>query len=255
MLKIRVIPTLLYKDYGLVKGVRFDSWRRTGSAMQQIKVYNMREVDELIFVDITASITGAEPNYTLIDDLADDCFMPLTVGGGIKTVAQARKVLKVGADKIAINSSAISNPNLISEIAELFGSQCVVVSIDYRCHENGTYEVYTHSGSKATGLDPIEFAIEAERRGAGEILLTSIDRDGTFQGYDIDCIRAVTGAVSIPVIASGGASGYEDMRQAIVDGNASAVAASSIYHFTHLTPLEAKLYLANHNLPVRLTGI
>jgi len=255
MLKIRVIPTLLHKDYGLVKGTRFDSWRRTGSAMQQIKVYNMREVDELIFVDISASITGRPPDYALIDNLADDCFMPMTVGGGINTIQQARRVLQVGADKVAINTAAIENPNIISEIAERFGSQCVVVSIDYKSYDDGTSEVFTYSGSKGTGIDPIEFAIEAEKRGAGEILLTSIDRDGTFKGYDIECIRKVSDVVSIPVIASGGAGSYEDMRQVIIDGNASAVAAASIYHFTHLTPLEAKLYLSSHGLPVRIAGI
>jgi cyclase len=213
MLKIRIIPTLLYKDYGLVKGTCFNSWRRTGSAMQQIKVYNMREVDELIFVDISASLAGRPPDYALIDDLADDCFMPMTVGGGISNVEQARRVLQVGADKVSINSAAIDNPNIISEIAERFGSQCVVVSIDYKTYKDGTSEVFTYSGSKSTGIDPVQFAIEAERRGAGEILLTSIDRDGTFKGYDVECIRRVSDAVSIPVIASGGAGSYEDMGQ------------------------------------------
>jgi cyclase len=255
MLKIRIIPTLLYKDYGLVKGTCFNSWRRTGSAMQQIKVYNMREVDELIFVDISASLAGRPPDYALIDDLADDCFMPMTVGGGISNVEQARRVLQVGADKVSINSAAIDNPNIISEIAERFGSQCVVVSIDYKTYKDGTSEVFTYSGSKSTGIDPVQFAIEAERRGAGEILLTSIDRDGTFKGYDVECIRRVSDAVSIPVIASGGAGSYEDMRQVIVDGNVSAVAAASIYHFTHLTPPEAKLYLFSQGLQVRIAGI
>jgi imidazole glycerol-phosphate synthase subunit HisF len=255
MLKIRMIPTLLYKDYGLVKGTCFNSWRRTGSAMQQIKVYNMREVDELIFVDISASLAGRPPDYALIDDLADDCFMPMTVGGGISNVEQARRVLQVGADKVSINSAAIYNPNIISEIAERFGSQCVVVSIDYKTYKDGTSEVFTYSGSKSTGIDPVQFAIEAERRGAGEILLTSIDRDGTFKGYDVECIRRVSDAVSIPVIASGGAGSYEDMRQVIVDGNVSAVAAASIYHFTHLTPPEAKLYLFSQGLQVRIAGI
>jgi len=255
MLKIRVIPTLLYKDYGLVKGIQFDSWRRTGSAMQQIKVYNMREVDELIFVDISASKTGRPPDYSLIDDLADDCFMPMTVGGGINTIEHARRVLQVGADKVSINTAAVNNPNLISEIAEHFGSQCVVVSIDYRRHADGRYEVFTYSGSKATGIDPVKFAMEAEKRGAGEILLTSIDRDGTFTGYDIECTLNVSESISIPVIASGGANSYEHMRRVIIDGKASAVAAASIYHFTHLTPYEAKLYLSHHGLPVRITGI
>lgn len=253
MLKIRVIPTLLHKDFGLVKGIRFDSWRRTGSAMQQIKVYNMREVDELIFVDISASLMGRDPDYALIDNLADDCFMPMTVGGGIYTVEQARRVLQVGADKVSINSVAVTNPNIISEIAERFGSQCVVVSIDYKKHEDGKYEIFTHSGSRPTGVDPVQFAMEAEKRGAGEILLTSIDRDGTYSGYDLKCTRSVCDSVSIPVIASGGAGSYEDMRKVIVDGRASAVAAASIFHFTHLTPFEAKSYLSSKGLPVRIS--
>jgi imidazole glycerol-phosphate synthase subunit HisF len=254
MLKIRVMPTLLYKEFGLVKGERFHSWRRTGSAMQQIKVYNLREVDELVFVDITASLNSREPDYELIDDLADDCFMPMTVGGGIRTIDHARRVLQVGADKVSLNSGAVSDPQLITQIAERFGSQCVVVSIDYKQHEDGRYEMFTHSGTRPTGLDPVDFALRAQVLGAGEILLTSIDRDGMFTGYDVDCIRRVSDAVSIPVIASGGAGSYEDMRVAIVDGKASAVAAASIFHFTHLTPLEAKKYLASAGLPVRVTG-
>lgn len=253
MLKVRVMPTLLHRDYGLVKGIKFDSWRRTGSAMQQIKVYNLREVDELVFVDITATRQGREPDYDLIDDLADDCFMPMTVGGGISTIDHARRVLQVGADKVAVNSGAISNTSLITAIANKFGSQCVVVSIDYKLHENGTREIFTHSGTKSTGVDPVEFARHAESLGAGEILLTSIDRDGTFTGYDLECIQKVSASVSIPVIASGGADSYEHMRQAIVEGRASAVAAASIFHFTHLTPLKAKHYLAEHGIPVRLS--
>lgn len=253
MLKVRVMPTLLYKDFGLVKGERFHSWRRTGSAMQQIKVYNLREVDEIVFFDVTASINGHTPDYELIDDLADDCFMPMTVGGGIRTIEHARQVLKVGADKVAINSGAVDHPQLITQIAERFGSQCVVVSIDYKKHSDGTYEVFTYSGSRPTGLDPIDFAKQAERLGAGEILLTSIDRDGTFLGYDIECIRRVCEAVSIPVVASGGAGSYEDMRTAIVDGKASAVAAASIFHFTERTPAEAKKYLTAAGIPIRMT--
>lgn len=246
------MPTLLHADYGLVKGIQFDSWRRTGSAMQQIKVYNMREVDELVFVDITASRAGREPDYELIDDLADDCFMPMTVGGGIRTIDHARRVLQVGADKVAINTGAIENPALITEIANKFGAQCVVVSIDYKLHADGRYEVFTYSGTRPTGLDPVAFARDAEKAGAGEILLTSIDRDGTFKGYDLECTRRVSEAVTIPVIASGGADSYEHMRQVIVEGKASAVAAASIFHFTHLTPLEAKRYLGRHGIPVRL---
>jgi len=255
MLKVRVIPTLLYKNVGLVKGERFDSWRRTGSAMQQIKVYNLREVDELVFLDIAASMEDSEPDYALIDYLADDCFMPMTVGGGIKTIEHARRVLQVGADKVAINTGAIEDPSLVTRIADRFGSQCVVISIDYKTYIDGRREIFSHSGTKQTGLDPVEFAKSMEHLGAGEILLTSIDRDGTYTGYDIDTIREVTDAVNVPVIASGGAGGYDDMRKAIMDGNASAVAAASIFHFTQLTPLEAKRYLAANGLPVRLPNL
>lgn len=176
----------------------------------------------------------------------------MTVGGGIRNILQAKKVLQVGADKVSINTGAIENPRLISEIAAKFGSQCVVVSIDYKEHINGKREVYSHSGSRPVGIDPIQFAVQAQAMGAGEILLTNIDRDGTFTGYDTECIRLVSEAVSIPVIASGGAGTFEHMRSAIEIGGASAVAAASIYHFTHFTPIEAKKYLSLHGLPVRL---
>jgi cyclase len=250
--KIRVMPTLLYKDLGLVKGKGFDSWRRVGSVMQAVKVYNMREVDELVFLDITATAQGREPDYDLIDEIADECFMPLTVGGGIQTVGHVRRLLQVGADKISINSAAIENPELIGEIAQRFGSQCVVVSIDFRKHPNGQYEVFSQSGTKPTGKDPVDWAKEAESRGAGEILLTSIERDATMTGYDVELTRRVSDAVSIPVIASGGAGAYEHMAAVLRDGKASAVAAAAIYHYTERTPLEAKKYLKEQGFNVRL---
>src|SRR5262245_17793097 len=176
--KTRIMPTLLFKDVGLVKGVGFDSWRRVGAAMQSVKVYNMREVDELIFLDIAATRQNRPPDFPVIDELADECFMPLTVGGGIRGVDDVRRLLEVGADKVSLNTAAIQRPDVIGEIAERFGSQCVVVSIDFRRGPDGGGEVYTHSGTVATGRDPVAVAVEAERRGAGEILLTSIDRDG-----------------------------------------------------------------------------
>lgn len=250
--KIRVMPTLLYKDLGLVKGKGFDSWRRVGSVMQSIKVYNMREVDELVFLDITATAQGRETDYDLIDEIADECFMPLTVGGGIRTVDNVRRLLQVGADKIAVNSAAIENPALIGEIARRFGSQCVVVSIDSRHHPNGQCEVYSHSGARPTGKDPVAWAREAESHGAGEILLTSIERDATMTGYDVELTRRVSDAVSIPVIASGGAGEYAHMAAVLRDGKASAVAAAAIYHYTERTPLEAKKYLKEQGFNVRL---
>ncbi|MBN1800508.1 MAG: imidazole glycerol phosphate synthase subunit HisF [Candidatus Lokiarchaeota archaeon] len=252
MLKVRIMPTLLYKDTTLVKGVSFDSWRRIGYLMQAIKVYNIRQVDELVFMDITATKQSRAPDFNLVDDFADDCFMPLTVGGGIKTIDDVRKLLAKGADKVSVCTSAVINPSLISNIASEFGSQCVVVSIDVKKHENGIYEVFTESGTKPSGLDPLDFAIEMENRNAGEILLTSIDRDGTMSGYDIDLIKSVANSVSIPVIASGGAGNYQHMLEAIKIGNADAVAASSIFHFTEQTPLEAKYYLKDKGINVRL---
>jgi len=250
--KVRVMPTLLFKNVGLVKGIGFDSWRRVGSAMQAVKVYNMREVDELVFLDIIATREGRSPDFDTVDELADECFMPLAVGGGVRTVEDVRRLLKVGADKVVINTAAVETPELIRGVAERFGSQCVVVSIDARQHPDGRYEVYTHSGTRLTGLDPVSFARQAQALGAGEILITSIERDGTMIGYDYDLIRCVSEAVSVPVIASGGAGSYEHMAQALRVGKASAVAAASIFHFTQQTPLEAKRYLREQGLRVRL---
>lgn len=252
MLKVRIIPTLLYKDVELVKGIGFDSWRRVGSAMQSINVYNMREVDELIFLDITATQEGRHPDFELIDELADECFVPMTVGGGIRTVDDVRTLLKVGADKVAINTAAVEKTELIKDVTKKFGSQCIVVSIDAKRHENGRYEVFTHSGTHPTGIDPVYLAQKVADMGTGEILLTSIERDGAMVGYDIELIRNVSKVVPIPVIASGGAGNYEHMFQATTNGMASAVAAASIFHFTHQTHLEAKKYLAERGVHVRL---
>jgi cyclase len=252
MLKTRIIPTLLYKDEMLVKGVGFDSWRRVGAAMQSVKVYNLREVDELVFVDIAATREGRRPDFATIDDLADECFMPLTVGGGIRSIDDVRCLLQVGADKVALNSAAVETPELVSEIARRFGSQCVVVSIDAKRTASGRYELYTQSGTRATGIDPKVFAKRVEQLGAGEILLTSIDRDGTMDGYDLALVREVARAVAIPVVASGGAGSYDDMLEVIREGGASAVAAGAVFHFTQHTPLEAKRHLARNGIAVRL---
>jgi len=251
MLKVRIMPTLLFKEVGLVKGVRFDSWRRVGSALQTVKVYNMREVDELVLLDITATATGRGPDFDAIDELADECFMPMTVGGGVRSVDDVRRLLRVGADKVAINTAAVEHPEIIGEAARRFGCQCIVVSIDVRRHADGLCEVFTHAGTRPTRIDPVALAVKAESLGAGEILLTSIDRDGTMTGYDVDLIRRVTAAVTVPVVASGGAGTYEHMAEALRDGGASAVAAASIFHFTHFTPREAKDYLRGQGFAVR----
>jgi cyclase len=252
MLKIRIIPTLLYKNFGLVKGIGFDSWRRTGSALQAVMVYSLRGVDELIFLDISATKEGRQPDFEVVDDLADECFMPLTVGGGIRTVEDVHQLLMKGADKVAVNTAAVENPQLITDVARRFGSQCVVVSIDFRTGAGGSRQVYTHSGTRATGLDPVQLARRAEELGAGEILLTSIERDGTMAGYDLDCLRQVSEAVRIPVIAGGGAGNAAHVYEAISEGHASAAAAASMFHFTEITPLEVKQYLHNHGVAVRL---
>lgn len=251
MLKVRIVPTLLFKDVGLVKGVGFDSWRRVGSAMQAVKVYNMRGVDELVFFDISATPNQRRPDFQQIEELAAECFMPMTVGGGVRCLEDFRDLLAVGADKVAINTAAVDNPELIRQGAASFGVQCMVIAIDARKTAAG-WEVMTHCGKRATGLDPVEHARRAEALGAGEIILTSIERDGSMQGYDIELLRRVSAAVGIPVIASGGAGTYAHMAEALRDGGAAAVAAASIFHFTEQTPREAKLFLRAQGFNVRL---
>lgn len=250
MLKVRIIPTLLWKNLGLVKGVGFDSWRRVGAVLPSVKVYNTRQVDELIFVDIAATGEEREPDYESISEFSAECFVPLTVGGGVRSVEHVWRLLLAGADKVAINSAAYENPELIRDAAMRFGAQCVVVSIDVRKHD-GKYVCFSHSGAKSTGRDPVEWARAVEALGAGEILLTSVERDGTMEGYDLELIRKVAEAVKIPVIASGGAGNYGHMLDAIRVGKASALAAASIFHFTQQTPMEAKRFLASEGVPVR----
>ena len=252
MLKTRIVPTLLMKGVGLVKGVGFDSWRRVGAALQSIRVYNLREVDELILLDIAATPGGGAPNFREIDDLADNCFMPMTVGGGVKTLEDIRELLAVGADKVAINSAAVATPELIRAGSAEFGAQCIVVSIDVRRHADGRAEVVTECGRTLTGRNPVEWAKMAAGLGAGEILLTSVERDGAMVGYDVDLVRDVSAAVDVPVIASGGCGNYGHMADVLGGTRASAVAAASIFHFTEQTPREAKRYLASHGFPVRL---
>lgn len=254
MLKTRVIPTLLWKDVGLVKGVGFDSWRRVGSALPAVKVYNVRDVDELVLLDITASPEHREPDYQTVSELCAECFVPMTVGGGVSNLDAIRRLLLAGADKVAINSAAYTTPQLVSEAARKFGSQCIVASVDVRVMPAGGYQCFSHSGTVATGRDPVSWARELERMGAGEILLTSVERDGTMQGYDLRLIRDVVSAVSISVIASGGAGNYQHMLEAITVAGASAVAAASMFHFTEQTPKEAREYLRQHGVFVRKSG-
>ncbi|RYZ89723.1 MAG: imidazole glycerol phosphate synthase subunit HisF [Proteobacteria bacterium] len=255
MLKKRIIPVLLWKEFGLVKGKQFDSWRRVGSVLPSLRVYNTREVDELILVDITASSELKTPDFDSIRDFCHEISIPITVGGGIKSLEDVSKIIRGGADKVSLNTAAYQTPNLISEIAEVFGAQCVVVSIDVKKNSDGRYECYSHAGTNPTGHEVLSWAKKVESLGAGEILLTSIDVDGTMEGYDLELINLVASHVKIPVIAAGGAGNYEHLLQAFQVGNASAVAAASIFHFTEQTPLKAKSYLAAHGIPVRLKGL
>jgi len=251
MLKVRVIPTLLWKQFGLVKGIGFDSWRRVGPVLPAVKVYNQREVDELILVDIVAHDTGEEPDYESIDEFGQDCFVPLTVGGGITQIEQVQRLLRAGADKVSVNTAAYAKPDLITEIARRHGSQCVVASIDARSVEPHKWQCFSHAGRQHTGRDIVEWARELEARGAGEVLITSIERDGTMQGYDLELIESVVSSVSIPVIASGGAGNYQHMVEAVLQAGASAVAAASIFHFTEQTPAGAKAAMQAAGIPVR----
>jgi cyclase len=251
MLKTRIIPTLLHRDFGLVKGVGFDSRRAVGSPMQALKVYGLRGVDELVFLDVSATVQGRPPDFELVDHLADECFMPLTVGGGVHDLDHVRRLLQVGADKVSIGTAAVDAPGLVRAAADRFGPQSIVAAIDFRTGRDGRTCVWTRSGTMPTGIDPVELAVRLQGFGIGEILLTSIERDGTMGGYDIATIQRVTAAVTIPVIASGGAGSYADLAAAILDGGASAVAAASIFHFTHLTPQGAKEHLAERGVPVR----
>lgn len=251
MLKVRVIPTLLWKQFGLVKGVAFDSWRRVGPVLPAVKVYNQREVDELVLLDIVAHLSSDDPDFESIAELGQDCFVPLTVGGGVTHIDQVQRLLRAGADKVSINTAAYARPNFINEIANRHGAQCVVASVDVR-FKDGVWICFSHAGQHTTGRDVVAWVRELEDRGAGEILITSIDRDGTMQGYDLPLIETITETVKVPVIASGGAGNYQHMVEAVTQAGASAVAAASIFHFTEQTPAGAKQALAAAGVTVRM---
>lgn len=250
MLKIRVIPTLLWKGFGLVKGKGFDSWRGVGAVMPAVKVYNRREVDELVLLDIEATEEGRAPDFAAVEEIAAECFVPLTVGGGVASLETVRGLLRAGADKVCINTAAYHDDTLVQTASDQFGAQCIVIGIDARRDDAGKYQCISHSGDRQTGRDPVEWARHVERLGAGEILLTSVERDGTMEGYDLELVTRVANAVRIPVIASGGAGSYEDLHRAIEHG-AAAVAAASIFHFTEQTPREAKRFLKARGVAVR----
>lgn len=251
MLSARVIPCLDVHDGRVVKGVNFVNLVDAGDPVEQAKIYDAAGADELCFLDITASHEGRDAIYDVIAEVADHCFMPLTVGGGVRQVDDFRKMLLSGADKVSVNSSAVSHPDLLAAAADKFGSQCVVLAIDARMNDDGMFEVFTHGGRKATGMDAVEWARKGAELGAGEILLTSMRGDGTKDGYDLPLTKAVSDAVSIPVIASGGAGKPEDFATAITQGHASAVLAASVFHFGQMTIDEAKSAMQDAGVHVR----
>ncbi len=251
MLAKRIIPCLDVHAGRVVKGINFVNLRDAGDPVEQAVIYDQEGADELVFLDITATHEGRETMLDVVRRVADAIFIPFCVGGGLRTVEDMRATLLAGADKIAINSAAVRTPEVISEGAERFGSQCIVVAIDARW--NGQfYEVYVSGGRTPTGLDAIAWAAEVERRGAGEILLTSMDRDGTQDGYEITLTRAISDAVSIPVIASGGAGQLDHFRAALVEGGADAALAASLFHYRQLSVGQVKAYLRDHGVPVRI---
>jgi len=259
MLARRIIPCLDVKDGRVVKGIRFCQLRDAGDPVEQARIYDAEGADELVFLDITASHERREIVADMVRRVADEISIPFTVGGGLRDVEDIRQILMAGADKVSINTAAVLRPELITEGARRFGSQCIVVAIDARRVAgssgggSGAWEVYIHGGRTPTGRDAVAWAREAEERGAGEILLTSMDRDGTQDGYDLELTRAVASAVSIPVIASGGAGRPEHFYQALTEGLASAALAASLFHYRQLTIAGIKEYLAARGVPVRRT--
>jgi cyclase len=251
-LGVRVIPCLDVTAGRVVKGINFVDLVDAGDPVALAATYDAEGADELVFLDITASSDNRETLYDVVRATADQVFIPLTVGGGVRSVADARRLLLAGADKVAFNTAAIARPDLLTEAANAFGSQCVVVAIDARRRrDRAGWEVTTHGGRRTVDLDAVAWAADAAQRGAGEILLTSMDRDGTKQGFDVELLSAVTAAVGVPVIASGGAGTAEHMAEAVTAGNASAVLAASIFHFGELRIWEVKRALAAAGLPVR----
>ena len=251
MLTRRIIPCLDVDRGRVVKGTKFLELRDAGDPVECAVAYNDQGADELVFLDITASSDGRGTLLDVVERTAARCFMPLTVGGGIRTVADMRTLLLAGADKVSLNTAAIQNPQAINDGAAAFGNQAIVVAIDARSQGDGTWQVYTHGGRHPAALDAVAWAAEVCRRGAGEILLTSMDADGTKNGYDIALTRAVSQAVSIPVIASGGAGNLDHMVDVLTEGQADAVLAASIFHFGQYTIPAAKAYLAARGLPMR----
>ncbi|MAZ99345.1 MAG: imidazole glycerol phosphate synthase subunit HisF [Rhodospirillaceae bacterium] len=252
MLTVRIIPCLDVKDGRVVKGVNFLDLIDAGDPVEQAKIYDREGADELIFLDITASSDNRDTLLDVVNRTAEQCFMPLTVGGGVRSEEDIKKLLLAGADKVSINTAAISRPSFVKEAAEKFGSQCVVVAIDAKRVGADHFEVFTHGGRKATGLNAVEWAKEMVSCGAGEILLTSMDRDGTKKGFDIPLTKIISKSVSVPVVASGGVGSVEHFLEGVQEGGASAVLAASVFHFGEIRISEVKTNMAAAGLPVRL---
>lgn len=255
MLAKRIIPCLDVAEGRVVKGINFVELRDAGDPVEQARLYDAAGADELVFLDISATHEGRKTMREVVRAVADQVFIPFTVGGGISTVEDIHAMLLAGADKISINSAAVRDPEVITRGAQRFGSQCIVVAIDARRQPDGaSWEVYVAGGRTPTGLDAVAWAQEAERRGAGEILLTSMDGDGTTEGYDLALTRAIADAVGIPVIASGGAGRIEHFAQALTEGGADAALAATLFHYKHLTIAEVKAFLHAQGIPVRFAG-
>ena len=251
MLKIRIIPCLDVDAGRVVKGVNFVDLVDAGDPVEQARVYDQAGADELCFLDITASSDNRDTIYDVVNHTAEQCFMPLTVGGGVRKIEDIRKLLLAGADKVAINTAAVKNPDFVGEAAEKFGSQCIVVSVDAKSTGPDAYEIFTHGGREATGIEAIGWSQRMAELGAGEILLTSMDRDGTQKGFNIGLTRAVADALTVPVIASGGVGTLDHLVEGVTEGHASAVLAASIFHFGTYTIAEAKAYMKAADVAVR----
>jgi cyclase len=252
VLKVRIIPCLDVKDGRVVKGVRFTELRDAGDPVEIARAYDASGADELCFLDISASHENRSILFDAVRATAEQCFMPLTVGGGVRTLDNIRNLLLAGADKVSINTSAVSRPAFVREAAQRFGSQCIVVAIDAKSVAPARWQIFTHGGRQATGIDAIAFAQQMAGLGAGEILLTSMDRDGTKAGFDVALTRAVADTVSVPVIASGGVGTLDHLAEGVTQGHAAAVLAASIFHFGEVSIMQAKQYLAAKGIPVRL---
>ena len=252
MLKTRIIPCLDVKDGRVVKGVKFINLVDAGDPVECAKAYDAAGADELCFLDITASHEKRPILLDVVRSTAEKCFMPLTVGGGINNVNDIKALLSSGADKVSINTAAVTNPTIIGDARKIFGSQCIVVAIDAKKTSDNNWEIFTHGGRKPTGINAVQFAIKATKLGAGELLLTSMDRDGTKMGYDIELLRAISTSVSIPIIASGGVGKVEHMIEGVLEGNANAVLAASIFHFGEISIEDAKIKMAESGINVRI---